>query len=91
MTTHNHTEHLPWKVCDTDDTACDIIDSAGMYFTITCSKHDAQSLCRIVNSHPGLVEALADLIGATKHLSPCPATMDKAAAALAKQEPNDGT
>ena len=50
---------------------------------------DCGSGCVKANAHliaaaPELLDALEELLAATQHLEPCPATADKARAAIAK-------
>ena len=44
---------------------------------------------RLIAAAPELLEALEELIAATNHLEPCPATADKARAAIAKAKGED--
>jgi exonuclease VII small subunit len=43
-------------------------------------------VAKITEQRNELLEALKDLVGATTHLQPCPATLERALAAIAKAE-----
>ncbi len=55
-------------------------DKSGFY----ASEQEADANALLITAAPELLEALEELLAATQHLEPCPATADKARAAIAK-------
>lgn len=55
-------------------------DNSGFY----ASEQEADANARLICAAPDLLESLEELLAATQHLEPCPATVDKARAAIAK-------
>ena len=45
---------------------------------------EGKANARLIAAAPELLEAIEELLSATQHLNPCPATVEKARAAIAK-------